>query len=135
MERPSNGFLMFSLIGAVFALCILGLSIYVSNIPNNIEANGDTKNINSKEKMVIISEKGFIPQNIIISAGDQVTWKNSDDGAHQVVSSLYSTLDNLSQLNEKLEEGESVSVVFERQGVFHYFDKLNPQFSGEVTVK
>ncbi len=135
MNKPSNGFLMFSLIGAVFALCILGLSVYASSVPNKIEANGDTANINSREKKIIISEKGFSPQNIVISVGDQVTWENADLGAHQVVSSLSSTLDNLSQFNEKIEKGESVSFVFENPGVFRYFDKLNQQFTGEVTVK
>ena len=126
---------MFSLIGAVFALCILGLSVYASNVPNNIEANGDTVNINSREKIIIIDQKGFNPQNIIVSAGDQVTWKNSDIVPHQIVSSLSSNLDNLSQFNEKIEKGESVSFIFENSGVFRYFDKLNQQFTSEVTVK
>ena len=126
---------MFSLIGAVFALCILGLSIYVSNVSNTIEASSESGSGNTKEKVITINAKGFAPKRIFISVGDQVTWKNADFRIHQIVFSFGSIYENLTLFNEKLEKGDMVSFVFEKKGVYRYLDKLFPQFTGEVIVK
>ena len=88
--------------------------------------------------IVEINKTRFFPQTIQIKQGTQVTWINNDTKPHQIKSDPH-PLDNLySFLNtdEKLMQGEEVTITFEKTGTFTYHDELNPlSFKGIIIVK
>ena len=82
----------------------------------------------------------FEPYIVNISIGDIVTWTNSDDAIHVVVSRVSdsTTLEN-SQDGELFDSGflksnESFSYTFNQEGLFEYFCTLHPWMNGYVTV-
>jgi plastocyanin len=70
----------------------------------------------------------FDPKVIEIDAGDTVTWTNDDNFTHTV------QVDN--QEDHEVEQGESVSIKFDRPGTYHYVCTLHSKdMDGEVIVK
>ena len=70
----------------------------------------------------------FDPKAIEIEAGDTVTWTNADNFTHTV------QVDG--QEDHKVERGESVSIVFDTPGTYHYVCTLHKRdMDGEVIVK
>jgi plastocyanin len=84
---------------------------------------------------------GFSPDSITISKGQSIVWTVRDDNSHWIESnpsspypekgscgSLFNTCDAIGL-------GSSFRMVFNDVGTWSYYDKLNPQFTGTVTVK
>jgi plastocyanin len=70
----------------------------------------------------------FDPKVIEIEAGDTVTWANDDNFTHTV------QVDG--QQDHKVDQGESVSITFDRPGNYHYVCTLHSKdMDGEVIVK
>jgi plastocyanin len=71
----------------------------------------------------------FVPAVIEVSKGTVVTWTNHDDFPHTV------RLHDGSGVNKHIAVGKSVSIAFERGGVFAYDCSLHPaQMRGKVIV-
>jgi plastocyanin len=71
----------------------------------------------------------FLPQDIRVSAGDTVTWKNDDRATHTVIAN-----------NDEFDSGEitpggTFSYTFEETGVFNYSCTIHPAMIGSVTVE
>jgi plastocyanin len=70
----------------------------------------------------------FEPKTIEIEAGQTVTWTNDDNFTHTV------QVDG--QEDHKVEQDESVSIVFDAPGTYHYVCTLHRQdMDGEVIVR
>ena len=70
----------------------------------------------------------FEPKTIEVEAGATVTWTNDDNFTHTV------QVDG--QEDHKVERDESVSIVFDTPGTYHYVCTLHRQdMDGEVIVK
>ena len=70
----------------------------------------------------------FDPKTIEVEAGATVTWTNEDNFTHTV------QVDG--QADHKVGRGESVSLTFDRPGIYHYVCTLHRQdMDGEVIVK
>lgn len=73
-------------------------------------------------------EGEFRPHTIRVSVGATVTWKNTDNKPHSVVSD-----DGL--FNKHLEYGESYNYTFTQNGTFMYRDELYDGMDGLVYVE
>ncbi len=78
---------------------------------------------------VQITKVGFVPKNITVVQGDQVTWQNSDTASHQVVSQAGGWASPI------LQAGDTWTRTFEKLGKFTYVDSQQSGLSGSVTVK
>ena len=78
---------------------------------------------------VRITSTRFAPANVTITAGDAVTWRNTDTKTHQVVA-------NGGQFASPIiDPGKTYTHTFAAAGKFGYHDALHPTLKGTVTVK
>lgn len=92
----------------------------------------------SAEAKVTIGKEGFTPSTVLVKKGSQVTWINTDEEPHQVVSDPHPTHSNLPSLemDEPLLTNESFTFTFEKVGTFAYHDELNPlDLKGTIIVE
>lgn len=90
----------------------------------------------TKEAMVNLTKEGFEPGTITIKVGTKVTWVNKSGETAAVNSAVHPThllypFLNLGTFND----GESLSVTFDKAGTYKYHDHLNPSETGEVVVE
>ena len=76
-----------------------------------------------------ITKNGFTPSSVTVTAGDTVTWHNSDTKTHQVVA------DNGAFASPALAAGASWSYTAAKAGKFTYRDAYATTHKGTVTVK
>jgi plastocyanin len=77
---------------------------------------------------VQITKLGFVPKDITVTQGDQVTWQNSDTVNHQVVSQASGFASPI------LKPNETYAHVFDKTGKVTYVDPLVKNTRGTVTV-
>jgi plastocyanin len=71
----------------------------------------------------------FAPMTISIKAGSTVTWKNTDDEPHTVVS------DTGLFRSGALDTNESFSFRFDKPGTYHYACSIHPRMVGTIVVE
>ncbi|OGO51577.1 MAG: hypothetical protein A2148_01305 [Chloroflexi bacterium RBG_16_68_14] len=79
---------------------------------------------------VRIRDFAFQPANIVIDAGQTVTWTNEDNIGHTLTSDEGDALDS-----EILGEGESFSFTFTQPREYRYHCTPHPNMQGLVTVR
>jgi plastocyanin len=79
---------------------------------------------------VAITATGFVPQNIVIDAGDTVVWRNADTAQHQIV---WNT--GAFPPSQVLDTGETHTQDFDTPSAFGYHDGRNPSRTGTVIVR
>lgn len=77
---------------------------------------------------VQIVDFNFLPGDVTVNVGDQVTWTNTGSSAHTVVANGRSFASDL------LTTGLTFSHTFPSPGTFAYFCDIHPQMTGTVTV-
>jgi plastocyanin len=70
----------------------------------------------------------YVPQNVTIHAGEEITFVNDDDEAH-TVSATDKTFDS-----GGLDTNQKWQYVFKTPGKFNYFCEMHPYMKGTVTV-
>jgi plastocyanin len=83
----------------------------------------------AKTVAVDISLAGFVPANVTLNVGDEVTFTNKDTSNHQVV------CQTCPFTSPVLKPGETFSFTFTKVGKFTYSDPLNKNKKGTATVK
>lgn len=98
--------------------------------------------IERQANMVIdITTAGFSPAEINITTGTVVLWTNRDKTPHWVASVASNRYPESGPCGSKFDScaglklGENLRVTFNRSGIWDYVDKLNPKFTGRVTVQ
>ena len=79
---------------------------------------------------VAITATGFVPQNIAISTGDTVEWRNADTAEHQIVSNTGAFASS-----PVLQTGERHSLDFDTPSAYSYHDGRNPSREGTIVVR
>ena len=79
--------------------------------------------------IVIARDFMFAPVTLTIKAGSTVTWKNTDDEPHTVVS------DTGLFRSSALDTNESFSFSFEKPGIYHYACSIHPRMVGTIVVE
>lgn len=79
--------------------------------------------------IVIARDFMFAPNTITVKAGSTVTWKNSDDEPHTVVSEM-----GLFR-SGALDTNESFSFRFDKPGTYRYACSIHPRMVGTIVVR
>jgi plastocyanin len=94
------------------------------------------KNKNIESVSVEVTEKGYQPAELKISAGSQVIWTNKSGTTVTVSSDNHPTHLLWPFLNlGSFSNDENVSVVFEKPGKYTYHNHFNPAQKGTVIVE
>lgn len=80
-------------------------------------------------KTVRITSTGFGPSAVTITAGDRITWRNTDSVRHQVVSNAGTFASPV------LPPGRTYTYTFARTGTYRYHDALVANRNGRVVVR
>ncbi|MGH8990609.1 MAG: plastocyanin/azurin family copper-binding protein [Acidimicrobiia bacterium] len=75
---------------------------------------------------VKIKGLSFIPEEIAIAVGDQVTWLNEDDDKHDLTSDTFDA--------PPMQKGESFSFSFDAPDVIEYRCQIHTYMQGKITV-
>ncbi len=86
---------------------------------------------------ITVSEEGFSPANVTVSAGTSITFVNNGQAAHWPASDIHPTHDILPGFDAKrgLATGETYTYTFTEVGVWHCHDHLMPQQTCVITVQ
>lgn len=94
------------------------------------------ENENNETSQVTLTQSGFSPKDITVSAGTKVVWTNNSGKAATVNSDDHPTHKKFPFLNlGEFGDGESLDVVFDTPGVYTYHNHYNASETGSVTVK
>ena len=96
-----------------------------------LEKKGDEKgaSIGGENAQVTIKGFKFTPGEVRVKIGTTVTWKNEDGVAHTVEAN------DGSFTSDNLEQGDTVSLTFDKPGRFEYFCGPHPSMKGAVIVE
>ena len=85
----------------------------------------------STDNSINVQIKGFkfVPVDIIVKAGDTVTWTNEDSAPHTVEDS-----DKILSSDE-LSKGDAYSFTFTKPGKYGYICGIHPSMKGSVMVQ
>ena len=75
----------------------------------------------------------YIPFNVSVSAGDEITWSNDDTAAHTVTSGLPGAPDGIFD-SSLFMAGGTYSVTLDESGDYPYFCMVHPWMIGNITV-
>ena len=98
-------------------------------------SRGTIKQMTAKAQ---ISQDGFSPEVLIIKPNTEVTWTNTDGQPHKIAADPYPADNSISGFSttQLLQKGDSYSFRFEKTGVYHVHDELNPlKITGTVKVE
>lgn len=107
------------LLAGAMAPCVYG------SMQSTTKANSNPQVI--KMQKVAIENFSFNPQQLTISVGTTVTWKNNDDVPHNVVFENFSS--------KELAKDETFSHTFDTKGSYSYSCGIHPSMTGQIIVK
>ena len=134
------------ILGIIGAIILVGIafSFSSSTVEENVEENVDEQTMTITGDVVMPSkvsrpgceeiDRCYIPSNIEIEKGKQVTWVNEDSAFHSVTSGFYETPTELFDSGH-LDPYESYTLTFDESGTFDYFCTLHPWMKGQVIVE
>lgn len=130
------------LLNGVFALAAISLMLLSACSPRNVvvvpkPVAGKTPNSTSptssgasaEHQMVTITEKGFSPAVVTITAGGAVVWSNKGQKDHGV------DLSPAAPESKAIPSGDTAYHKFPKAGSYPYKDPLNPELTGKVIVR
>jgi predicted secreted protein with PEFG-CTERM motif len=79
----------------------------------------------------------YIPAEVTVDVGGEVTWTNDDSAAHTVTSGMPSDADSVGAMFDSglLLAGSTYSQVFDEEGTVNYFCIVHPWMQGMVVVQ
>jgi len=84
---------------------------------------------NSPANQVKIDNFSFSPATVTVPVGTTVTWTNSDDIPHTVVS------DDKAFKSKVLDTDEKFSYTFTKPGTYPYFCSIHPKMTAKIVVQ
>lgn len=95
-------------------------------------ATSSSLQVTSKQTITLKPE-GFDPQETTVKAGTQVVWVNESGEDTAISSNDYPANQILNKA--KFPNGVTLSVILDQPGSYKYYNHLNPNQKGTVTVK
>jgi len=91
----------------------------------------------SGDVIISMTDTGFVPDEVIIAAGDTVTFVNDGQALHWPASDVHPTHEVLPEFDAKrgLATGETYSYIFDETGVWNFHDHLRASYTGTITVE
>ncbi len=131
-----------TVLGVIGILIITGIALSFSD--TSVEKNNDDADLVVKGDVVMPSkvsrpgceetDRCYIPSQIKIEKGKQVTWVNEDSAFHSVTSGSYDSPLELFDSGH-LDPFESYTLDFDESGTYDYFCTLHPWMKGQVIVE
>lgn len=124
----------------VIALVVAAVAVFFAIIAVAITSRSKQAVVESPRRtpgqaVVIITETGFMPEHLRITAGDTVSWINKDLQPHSVASNPHPSHDGLKSLfSEPLSPDSTYTYTFNDVGNFPYHDDSNPERNGVIEV-
>ena len=129
-------------IGLIGAVILVTIALSFSNY--SIEENVEETNLIIQGDVIMptkvsrpgceINDNCYIPSQIVIKQGKQVTWINKDSAFHSVTSGFYDVPSDLFD-SGYLDPSESYTLTFDEVGTYDYFCTLHPWMKGQVIVE
>ena len=133
-----NKIIIIGVIGAIL------LGVILIFFMNNSTVQNEDIDLNIKADVIMptkVSRPGceendqcYIPSQIIIPNGNQVTWINEDSAFHSVTSGFYNEPTGFFD-SGYLDPYQSFSFIFDKIGVYDYYCTLHPWMKGQVIVE
>lgn len=90
----------------------------------------------TSDETVILTETGFSPAKLTIKAGTKVTWSNRSGNGATVNSDPHPIHTGYQPLNlGSFQNGETLSLTFDKPGTYGYHNHLNPSQKGTIVVE
>ena len=129
-------------IGLIGAVILVTIALSFSNY--SIEENVEETDLIIQGDVIMptkvsrpgceINDNCYIPSQIVIEKGKQVTWINKDSAFHSVTSGFYDVPSDLFD-SGYLDPSESYTLTFDEVGTYDYFCTLHPWMKGQVIVE
>ena len=115
-----------------FALVVLGILaiVVVGGCSTNSPKDSEDSTTSTDSKTVEIKGFAFSPSEIIIKAGDTLTWTNEDSAPHTVTSNSGNELNSGEILS-----GETFEHAFATPGTYEYHCEYRSNMQGKITVE
>ncbi|NIP62203.1 MAG: hypothetical protein GWN01_16180 [Nitrosopumilaceae archaeon] len=126
--------------GIAFTIIVISISLLINNNQEQPEVLEGESSIDvmmptkSSRPGCEDTDSCYIPSTIKISAGESVTWKNSDSAFHSVTSGSYDLPDGRFDSGH-MDPSQTFTVTFDEAGIHDYFCKLHPWMKGQVVVE
>lgn len=91
--------------------------------------SSEDRNSSQNEIVILIRDFRFEPEEVIIKAGTEVTWRNEDGAPHSVISA------DGSFESDNLSPGDSFSFKFQKTGEYEYQCGIHPSMIGKIVVE
>lgn len=87
--------------------------------------------------VIVLTESGFEPQNIVIKKGDHIEFKTTANQPFWPASDLHPTHGIYPEFDpeEPIDPASTWKFAFNKKGNWKYHDHLNPFFRGTITVE
>lgn len=113
---------------------VVGIGAYLYAPPSDVIPEGDViMSIKSSRPGCEESDKCYVPSEITVLQGGQVTWVNEDSAFHSVTSGTYGNDTGIFD-SGYMDPYESYVITFDDAGTFEYFCTLHPWMAGQVIV-
>lgn len=127
----------------VLGIFLLSLLVFIVAPKQEQQVNYSKNTTATEQKLgkitiinIILTPKGFEPQEITIKKNDVIVWTNKSGKRASVNSAEYPTHRLFPVLNLGIfEDGQSVQTRILRSGEFRYVNHYIPQQTGTITVK
>ena len=129
---------------AVLVLVVAGFALISNKSKTNVNVTAPTVSSSpaaspqstASQNTVTLTSSGFQPQTLTVKAGTTVTFVNKSGTTAAVNSAIHPTHALFPLLNlETFNDGESLSVNFDKPGTYKYHNHLNPSQTGTVVVE
>ncbi len=124
MKKSIIGLSIFLVLAVILAACSTGAPAASSAVVESKPASasgGDSVNVEMKGF-------AFSPQELTVKVGTKVTWTNMDSASHDVKAA------DGSWGSDSLANGQTFSMVFDKEGTFAYVCTFHPNMTGTIIV-
>lgn len=125
----------------VIAIIIVGgIFFFAKQNPNNANGTPTPTQVMAQQAenatVITLTKTGFTPNNLTVKAGTTVKWVNNSGVIGQVDSDPHPVHTSYPPMNfQAFSDGSSVELVFDKPGIYHYHNHLNPSQTGTITVQ
>lgn len=124
----------YCIVALVVALAGAGAAVYFLRSAHDADAV-DLRG--QKEVSVVLTDKGFVPRDIIVDIGTKVTFTTTRQNQFWPASDPHPTHSTFPVFDPRvpIESGASWSFTFEKPGVWAYHDHIRSYFDGVIYVE
>jgi plastocyanin len=115
-------------------------SVTVVNTPTATSSATPSASEAESSATITYTSSGFLPSEITLQSGDELTWMNDGDKEIQIGADPHPIHTGNKEVSGggfvlTLQPGEQATVTLEKKGTFGYHDHLNASQGGTITVE